>query len=351
MKALVLCAGLGTRLRPFTFSTAKHLLPIANKPVLHSVIENLVCVGATQIGIVVSPESRPLIETAIQDGAKFGAQVTYIMQMRACGLADACAGATDFIGNEPFIVHLGDCLLPEGLVNATQCFREAGANAVIVLKPVDDPRRFGVAEVEAGRIVRLVEKPDEPRSDLAIVGVYLFDHHIWESIGRIKPSRRDEYEITDAIQDLIDHDLQVIPFVAEGRWTDMGKPEDLLDANRAMLDGLDALLLGTIDATSKIDGTVSIAVGARVIASTIRGPVVIGANTLVENAQIGPHVSLGEAVRVSGATLKNCVVMDGSEVLNLETPLVDSVIGRNAKVRGKHARQRLLLGDCCEVDV
>jgi glucose-1-phosphate thymidylyltransferase len=353
MKAVVLCAGLGTRLRPLTFSTAKHLIPVANKPVLFYGIESLVEVGAREIGIVVSRESRPVIQNAVDDGSRWGAVVTYIEQHHPRGLAHACACAEEFVGGEPFIMYLGDNLLPDGLRAPVELFRSTGANAVVLLKEVDDPSRFGIAEIEGNRIVRLVEKPKEPRSNLAIVGGYIFDRNIFDSIRRISPSWRGEYEITDAIQDLVDRGFTVLPYVVPGWWKDTGKPEDILDANRVVLDGMRSAIEGTVDEASELRGTVIVSAGAEVVHCRIQGPVIIGREARIFGATLGPYVSLGDRVHVRNSRLSNCVVMEDTTIDHVELPLRDSLIGRRVVLRG-HGQEpgmRLLLGDYCEVEL
>ncbi len=353
MKAIVLCAGLGTRLRPLTFSTAKHLIPVANKPVLYFGIESLVEVGVHEIGMIVSRESRPIIQNALDDGSRFGAAISYIEQTEPRGLAHACACAESFIGGEPFIMYLGDNLIPEGLRAPTALFEGEKANAVVMLKPVDDPSSFGIAELDGGRIVRLVEKPKEPKSNLAIVGGYLFDNNIFDSIRRIKPSWRNEYEITDAIQDLIDRGFKVLPYVMPGWWKDTGKPADILDANRALLDTLSARVEGKIDAASKLEGMVILGPDSEIVNSRIRGPVIIGAQTKVVEADVGPYTSLGDRVHVVRSRVENSVIMDDSWVQDLAEPLCDSLIGRKVRVSGRGDKQgsRLLLGDFCETEI
>jgi glucose-1-phosphate thymidylyltransferase len=354
MKAIVLCAGLGTRLRPLTFSIAKHLIPVANKPVLFFGIESLVAVGARDIGIIVSQESQKIIQNAVDDGQRWGARVTYIEQPQPRGLAHAAQCAESFIGGEPFVMFLGDNLLPEGMRAPVELFRRTGAHAVVMLKAVDDPSRFGIAEIDGDRITRLVEKPKQPRSNLAIVGGYVFSPEIFASIRRIKPSWRNEYEITDAIQDLIDRGLTVVPYVVQGWWKDTGKPEDILDANRAMLETMHAEVRGTVDATSTIEGPVSIGEGSEVIRSRIRGPVIIGAEARIVDAEIGPFTSLGDRVHVIGSRVEDSVVMEDCLIRNLRQPLRRSLLGSKVQVTGNAEAPdalRLLLGDFCEVDL
>jgi len=354
MKAILLCAGLGTRLRPLTFSTAKHLVPVANKPVLFFGIESLVAVGAREIGIIVSKESRKIIQNAVDDGSRWGARVTYIEQLEPRGLAHAAQCAESFVGDEPFVMYLGDNLIPEGLSGATELFRQSGANAVVMLKAVDDPVHFGIAETDGARIVRLVEKPKQPRSNLAIVGGYFFDHNIFESIRRIKPSWRNEYEITDAIQDLIDRKLAVVPYVMQGWWKDAGKPQDIIEANRAVLQHLGTDVQGTVDAESTLEGAVTIGPDTEVINSHIRGPVVIGMEARIVNAQIGPFTALGDRVHVINSRIEDSVVMEDSQIRDLRQPVIGSLLGRKVQVnggRGERVGLRLLLGDCCEADL
>jgi glucose-1-phosphate thymidylyltransferase len=320
MKAIVLCAGLGTRLRPLTFSTAKHLIPVANKPVLFFGIESLVAVGARRIGIIVSKESRSLIQNAVDDGQRWGAEVTYIEQPQPRGLAHAAQCAQSFVGTDPFVMYLGDNLIPEGLTRAVELFRRGAANALVMLKAVDNPSSFGIAELDGERIVGLVEKPAHPRSNLAIVGGYVFDHNIFESIARIKPSWRNEYEITDAIQDLIERGLTVLPYIVGGWWKDTGKPADILDANRVILQEIAPVVRGTVDSNSRIEGNVSIGQGSEII----------------------------------GSHIEDSVVMEDSVIRNVRGPVIGSLIGRKVQVSStpsKGSGMRLLLGDFCETDL
>jgi glucose-1-phosphate thymidylyltransferase len=354
MKAIVLCAGLGTRLRPLTFSTAKHLIPVANKPVLFFGIESLVEVGAQDIGIIVSKESRSVIQNAVDDGQRWGARVTYIEQPQPRGLAHAAQCARPFIGSDPFVMYLGDNLIPEGLSAAAEQFQRSGANAVVMLKAVDDPSQFGIAQLEGDRIVRLIEKPKKPPSNLAIVGGYFFDHHIFESIERIKPSWRNEYEITDAIQDLIDRGLKVVPYIVTGWWKDAGKPDDILDANRAMLQQLASAIHGRVDSSSTIEGPVSIGRDTEIIGSRIIGPAIIGEEARIINAQIGPFASIGDRVRITGSRVEDSVVMEDCVIRDVRQPVVRSLLGRRVQLTGKTGGSeslRLILGDLCETDL
>lgn len=352
MKAIILCAGLGTRLRPLTFSTAKHLIPVANKPVLFYALENLVQVGVEDVAIIVSRESRPIIAAAVGNGSRWSLRVEYIEQVAPRGLAHACQCAESFVGSEPFVMYLGDNLIPEGLSGAVSRFRSSNAYAVVMLKEVPDPRAFGIAELSGEAIVRLVEKPVEPRSNLAIVGGYLFQPEIFESIRRIKPSWRNELEITDAIQNLIERGLSVAPYVMKGWWKDAGKPEDILDANRAVLDVMQHHMEGECDTETAIVGNVTIGPGARVERSRLVGPLVIGANAIVTRCQIGPNVSLGDGAEVRDSIVENSVVMARTRIMELNGEgLRDSLIGSDAFIEGRANGPvvRLLLGDNCVV--
>jgi len=352
MKAIILCAGLGTRLRPLTFSTAKHLIPVGNKPVLFYAIESLAAVGVGEIGIIISRESRPVIEGALGDGSTWGVQTTYIEQSEPRGLAHACQCAEGFVGDDSFVMFLGDNLIPEGLSGAVARFEESGAQAVVMLKEVSDPRAFGIAELEGGEIVRLVEKPAEPKSNLAIVGGYVFQPDIFESIRRIKPSWRNEFEITDAIQNLIDRQMRVVPYVVEGWWKDAGKPDDILDANRIILDGMTHRVAGAVDRASVVPGDVTIGAGALVERVVFKGPVIIGPNARVRDAEIGPWVSIGDGAEVVGSKLENSVVMADSTITGVAGGVRDSLIGKSVKISGGGSGAgpvRLLLGDLSEV--
>ncbi len=344
MKAIVLCAGLGTRLRPLTFTTAKHLIPVANKPVLYYGIEYLRNVGIREIGVIVSKDSYPPISAALENGARWGVQITYIEQPEPKGLAHAAACARGFLGEEPFLMFLGDTLVPEGLGGLVRSF-ERGVDAVVMLKAVDDPSAFGIAVVEGDRIVRLVEKPKDPPSNLAIVGAYLFTPEIFPSIERIRPSWRNEYEITDAIQDLVDRGRTARAYVVRGWWKDTGKPEDILEANRVLLETIEARVAGTIDPDSSVIGKVAVGVGTVVTRSTLIGPLVIGADARIDGSVVGPHVAAGDRVRLLGCTIRNSVILEDASILNPQRPLEGCLIGRNARIWGAASAVQLVLAD------
>jgi glucose-1-phosphate thymidylyltransferase len=354
MKAIVLCAGLGTRLRPLTFSTAKHLIPVANKPVLFFGIESLVEIGAREIGIIVSKESRSVIQNAVDSGARWGAQVSYVEQPQPRGLAHAAQCAREFVGTDPFVMYLGDNLIPEGLSGAAEHFRHRGANAVVMLKAVDDPSQFGIAQLDGNRIVRLIEKPKNPPTNLAIVGGYFFDHHIFESIDRIKPSWRNEYEITDAIQDLIDRGLIVAPYVVTGWWKDAGKPNDILEANQVMLQKIGTAIHGKVDSASVVEGAVCVGADTEISGSKVVGPAIVGAECRIIDAEIGPFASIGDRVHVIGSRVADSVVMDDTVIQHVRQPVVHSLLGRRVQLAGTAAGQesvRLVLGDFCESEL
>jgi len=351
MKGLILSGGKGTRLRPLTYTSAKQLVPVANKPVLFYGIEALVAAGITDIGIVVG-DTHAEIRAAVGDGARFGARVTYIEQDAPRGLAHAVLISESFIGNDPFVMYLGDNLLNRGIVEFVEQFVKEKPAAQILLTPVPDPQMFGVAELKDGKVVRLVEKPKEPKTNLALVGVYMFGPEIFTSAKRIKPSFRNELEITDAIQDLIDRGLQVNPHLVSGWWKDTGKLEDMLEANRLILETLAPRMDGTVDNSSRIDGTVVIEAGAIVENSVIRGPAIIGPGARIRNAYIGPFTSIGKDVEIHHSEVEHSIVLEGALIHDLDVRVADSLIGRGVKIHRlplKPSAHRFMLGDNSEV--
>lgn len=351
MKGLILSGGKGTRLRPLTYTSAKQLVPVANKPVLFYGIEALVAAGITDIGIVVG-ETEAEIRAAVGDGAKWGAQITYIPQDAPRGLAHAVLIAEPFIGADPFVMYLGDNLLKSGIVEFVEQFVKEKPAAQILLTPVPDPQMFGVAELKDDKVVRLVEKPKEPKTNLALVGVYMFGPEIFASVKTIKPSFRNELEITDAIQDLIDRGLRVTPHLVSGWWKDTGKLEDMLEANRLILQTLTSANDGSVDGASKIEGTVVIEAGAVVENSVIRGPAVIGPGARIKNAYVGPFTSIGRDVEISHSEIEHSIVLEGALIHDIDTRVADSLIGRGVKIHRlplKPAAHRFMLGDNSEV--
>jgi glucose-1-phosphate thymidylyltransferase len=358
MKGLILSGGAGTRLRPITHTSAKQLVPIANKPILFYGIEAMAAAGIREIGIIIG-ETGNEIRAAVGDGSQFGVAVTYIPQDAPLGLAHCVLIARDFLGDDDFVMYLGDNMLEQGLNEFVSEFvaARAGANgptAQIVLCHVDDPRQFGVAEVtKDGHVVRLVEKPQNPPSDLALVGVYLFDKTIHDAVRAIAPSARGELEITDAIQWLVDQGRIVHHKVLAGWWLDTGKKDPLLECNRLVLEVLEPKNEGKVDASSQIEGRVVIEEGAVVTHSRIRGPVVIGAGSVVDHSYIGPYTSLGRNCTVKQSEMEHSVVLDGSSIIDIHR-MTDSLIGRDVQVT-KSAQKpkalRLMLGDDSKVEL
>jgi len=351
MKGLILSGGKGTRLRPLTYTSAKQLVPVANKPVLFYGIEALVEAGITDIGIVVG-DTQAEIRAAVGDGSRWGAKVTYIPQDAPRGLAHAVLISEAFVGRDPFVMYLGDNLLNRGIVEFVEKFVKDGPAAQILLTPVPDPQMFGVAELKDNKVVRLVEKPKEPKTNLALVGVYMFGPEIFESVKRIKPSFRNELEITDAIQDLIDRGLQVNPHLVDGWWKDTGKLEDMLEANRLILETLTTRVDGSINETSRLDGTVVIEAGAVVEDSVIRGPAIIGPGARIIHAYIGPFTSIGKDVEIRQSEIEHSIVLEGALIHDLDVRVADSLIGRGVKIHRlplKPKAHRFMLGDNSEV--
>jgi glucose-1-phosphate thymidylyltransferase len=351
MKGLILSGGKGTRLRPLTYTSAKQLVPVANKPVLFYGVEALVAAGVTDIGVVVG-DTHAEIRGALGDGSAFGAKITYIEQDAPRGLAHAVLISEPFIGRDPFVMYLGDNLLNRGIVEFVDQFVKEKPAAQILLTPVPDPQMFGVAELKGDKVTRLVEKPKEPKSNLALVGVYMFGPEIFNSVRTIKPSFRNELEITDAIQDLIDRGLRVTPHLVSGWWKDTGKLEDMLEANRLILETLTPRVDGTVDAHSRIEGTVVVEKGAVVEHSVIRGPAIIGRGARIINGYVGPFTSIGPDVEINRSEIEHSIVLEGSVIHDLETRVSDSLIGRGVKIHRlplKPVAHRFMLGDNSEV--
>jgi glucose-1-phosphate thymidylyltransferase len=354
LKGLILSGGAGTRLRPITHTSAKQLVPVANKPVLFYGIEALVEAGVKEIGIIIAPETGDEIREAAGDGSQFGAEITYIVQDRPAGLAHAVLTAEQFIAGAPFVMYLGDNLLRDGLRGLVQTFVEHSPDALILLTPVEDPSSYGVAELDGERIVRLIEKPKDPPSNLALVGVYLFTPAIFDAARALQPSWRGELEITEAIQGLIDDGHRVQSEVVSGWWKDTGQLADMLEANRLVLEELQTRLDGTIDGESRVEGRVVLEAGASLTRSVVRGPAVIGAGACVEDAYIGPYTSLGADVHVRRSEVEHSIILAGSVVEDLETRMEASLLGRNVKLTrsdGPPKTLRLLVGDNSEIKI
>ncbi|MFM7449581.1 MAG: glucose-1-phosphate thymidylyltransferase [Leptolyngbyaceae cyanobacterium] len=356
MKALILSGGKGTRLRPLTHTGAKQLVPVANKPILWYGIEAIVAAGITDIGIIISPETGGEIQSKTGNGDRFGANITYILQDNPAGLAHAVKVARPFLGDTPFVMYLGDNLIQHPLNQFVTLFKEQHKDALILLRQVLNPSAFGVAKVDSqGRVLHLVEKPKVPPSNLALVGIYFFANTIHEAIDRIQPSARGELEITDAIQDLINHRHLVEAQQIEGWWLDTGKKDDLLEANQIVLDTcLTTSIQGEIDQQSQISGRVQIGAGTRLINCTVRGPVTIGNNCHLENCFIGPFSSIADEVYLTDVDLEHSVILQGAHVTGIHQRVVDSVIGQRARVVTTHQRPkalRFMIGDDCQVEV
>lgn len=353
MKALILSGGKGTRLRPITHTSAKQLVPVANKPILFYAIEAIRNAGITDVGIIVG-DTHTEIEAAVGDGRRFGVKVTYIHQEAPLGLAHAVKISQEFMGDEPFVMFLGDNLIKEGITELTERFRREKPNSQILLAHVKNPQDFGVAELDGERVVRLIEKPTVPPSDLALVGVYMFDSNIFEAVNAIQPSARGELEITDAIQYLIDHGYDVRPHIVSGWWKDTGKLDDMLEANRLVLDTIETKVEGELDEKSSVEGRVCIGKGTKLFNSTVRGPAVIGEGCIIENAYIGPFTSVSHNTRICDSEIEHSIVLDNACIQNINTRIEDSLIGKNSVIKrsGRMPKAyRFMVGDNSEVSV
>jgi len=348
MKGLILSGGKGTRLRPLTHTAAKQLVPVANKPILFYVIENLVRAEIRDLGIIISPETGDLVRAEVGDGSRWGAEVTYIMQGEPAGLAHAVQTAQPFLGDSPFVMYLGDNLISSNLATFLTAFREGALDALLLLKEVENPSQFGIAELDSqGRLVRLVEKPQNPPSNLALVGVYFFTAAIHQAIAGLSPSWRGELEITDAIQRLLEMGKRVDWRTLEGWWLDTGKKDDLLSANSQVLDTwIEREILGEVDPDSRVIGRVAIGAGTQVLNSTVRGPVVIGSHCLIKDSFIGPFTSIGDHSHVESSVIEHSVLLTGVTIFQVDR-LEDSLLGRHARVarHNRHRSLQLLLGD------
>lgn len=355
MKGLILSGGKGTRMRPLTYTSAKQLIPVANKPVLVYGIEAIVAAGISDIAIIVSPETGDEIRECIGDGSKFRANVSYIQQDAPRGLAHAVLTAEPFLRDSAFVMYLGDNLLQHGITPLVEEYRALECNSEILLTKVPNPSQFGVAELSPdGRVIQLTEKPAHPKSDLALVGVYMFDENIFDAAKAIKPSKRGELEITDAIQWLLDHNFTVHPHIVKGWWKDTGKIEDMLEANRTVLDTFERIVRGDIQGTSSIEGKVVIEEGAQIIDSVVRGPVIIGSGARVEHAYVGPYTSIGNRCALEHCEIENSIVLENSTIAHVNGRIEASLIGKNVKITRTHrkpAAYRFMLGDNSEVGI
>ncbi|MEA2273085.1 MAG: glucose-phosphate thymidylyltransferase [Solirubrobacteraceae bacterium] len=353
LKGLILSGGRGTRLRPITHTSAKQLVPVANKPVLFYGIEAMAQAGIVDVGIIIAPETGDEIRTAVGDGSQFGVAVTYLVQDEPLGLAHAVLTAEPFLGAHPFVMYLGDNLLQGGISDLVAAFRANEPDALILLTPVPDPQNYGVAELDGDRVVRLVEKPANPATNLALVGVYMFTASVHEAAKAIEPSDRGELEITDAIQRLVDTGQRVEPHVVQGWWKDTGRLEDMLEANRLVLDNIEASVEGEL-VDSQVDGRVVVEPGARLERSTVRGPAIIGAGTRLIDAYIGPYTAIGEGCLIENAEVEHSILLGGSSVRDLDGRMESSLLGRNVAIK-RDRRQprafRFMVGDNSEISI
>lgn len=353
LKGLILSGGAGTRLRPITHTSAKQLVPVANKPVLFYGIEALVEAGVTEIGIIIAPVTGVEIREAVGDGSRFGAEVTYIEQAEPAGLAHAVLTAEEFLDGSSFVMYLGDNLLRNGISSLVESFRANSPEAIILLTEVDDPSSFGVAELDGDRVIGLVEKPENPPSNMALVGVYLFSPAIMEAARKLEPSWRGELEITEAIQGLIEDGREVQSEIVRGWWKDTGQLADMLEANRLVLEEIVTRIDGELE-NSKVEGRVILEEGAVLRGSVVRGPAVIGAGAIVEDAYIGPYTSIGADVSVRRSEIEHSILLSGATVEDLGTRMEASLLGRDVKVTrsdGPPRTLRLLVGDRSEIEI
>ncbi len=353
LKGLILSGGKGTRLRPITHTSAKQLIPVANKPVLFYGIEAMAQAGIKDVGIIIAPETGDEIRAAAGDGSRFGIRLTYIVQDAPLGLAHAVLTAEDFLGDCPFVMYLGDNLLQGGIEDLVKAFRQHGPDALILLTPVPDPEHYGVAELSDGAVRRLVEKPVHPTTDLALVGVYMFTPAVHTAARAIEPSGRGELEITDAIQHLLDSGRRVDPHIVHGWWKDTGRLDHILAANRLVLDTIEERIQGDLS-ESQVDGRVVIEPGAQLERSTVRGPAIIGAGTSLIDCYIGPYTAVGEHCLIENAEVEHSILLAGSSVRNLAGRMESSLLGRNVTI-ARDQRQprayRFLVGDNSEVGI
>jgi len=353
MKGLILSGGKGTRLRPLTFTQAKQLVPVANKPVLFYGIEALADAGIKDIGIIVG-DTKAEIKEACGDGRRWGIKITYIEQDEPLGLAHAVLVSEGFLGRDSFVMYLGDNILKSGIKSLVAEFKQKKPNSLILLTEVPNPQMFGVAELRKGKVVKLVEKPKSPKSNLALVGVYMFDFHIFEAARAIKPSGRKELEITDAIQYLVDQGYRVIPHLVSGWWKDTGKIEDILEANRLILENIATRIEGSVDSASKINGNVIIEKDVLVRNSTIRGPAIIGEKTEIVDSYIGPFTSIQRGCKIIQTEVEHSIILEGSEIRDVGSRIDESLIGRGVKIfkgSAKPSVYRFMVGDKSEIGI
>ena len=355
MKGLILSGGKGTRLYPITYTRAKQLVPVANKPVLFRVIEAIHDAGIDDIGIVVGDTANEIKE-AVGTGRRWGIKITYIQQEAPLGLAHAVKVSQDYLGTDKFVMFLGDNVIEGGISGLISQFESSDYNCQIVLTPVDNPSRYGVAELDPDtrRIIRLVEKPRNPPSDLVLVGIYMFDETVWEAVQAITPSWRGELEITDAIQYLVNKGYNVHPYIHRGWWIDTGEPGEMLEANDLVLDEIDHRIEGYVDRDSQVNGKVTIEKGAEIINSRIRGPAIIGEDARIVNSYVGPFTSIYHNVLIENSEIEHSMVLEHSQILDIPYRIEDSLIGRDSKITRSPIKPKALkmtLGDHSHVGI
>ena len=354
LKGLILSGGTGTRLRPITYTSAKQLVPVANKPVLFYGIEAMAAAGIRELGIIIAPETGEEIRGAAGDGSRFGVEITYIVQDAPLGLAHAVLTAEPFLGSDPFVMYLGDNLLQGGIADLVEAFRSNAPDALILLTPVPDPENYGVAELdESGNVKQLVEKPSEPATDLALVGVYMFTSPIHEAARAIEPSARGELEITDAIQWLVDDGRRVESHIVRGWWKDTGRLDDMLEANRLILETIVRRVEGEL-IDSQVDGRVVVEPGALLERATVRGPAIIGSGAVLRDAYVGPYTAVGAGCVIEGAEVEHSILLEASSVRGLEGRMESSLLGKNVAI-SRDDRQprayRFMVGDNSEIGI
>lgn len=356
MKALITAGGKGTRLRPITHTSNKHLIPLANKPMLFYAIEAVVKAGITDVGIVVNPDTQDEIKKALGQGKSWGINITYVLQETPMGLAHAVKVSQKFIGKDSFVFYLGDNVVIESIQKFIDNFLKNNKNCQLVLARVKDPERFGVPELRKGKIVSVEEKPSRPKSPYAVTGIYIYDHHIFEAVHHIHPSARGELEISDAHQYLIDHGYEVGYSEITGWWKDTGKPEDLLEANRLILDRVlqPTDNDGKVDSSSDIAGKVILEKGAQIIRSQIRGPVIIGENTVVENSYIGPFTSIHHGCEIRNSEVEYSILLENCRIIDVHTRIERSLLGREVEIvkcSSKPLTQKFIVGDQSRIEL
>jgi glucose-1-phosphate thymidylyltransferase len=352
LKALILSGGKGTRLRPLTFTLAKQLIPVANKPILGYVLDQVAKAGITEAGIIIAPETGQYVKDYVKDGSEWRMGIEYIVQ-EPLGIAHAVKQAHKFLGESSFVMCLGDNLQGKGLNNLIKRFQEEKLDCLILLKEVPDPEHFGIAVLDSkGEVIKLVEKPKNPPTNLAVVGTYIFSPNIHKAVDRIKPSWRNELEITDAIQEMINMGFKVKAEVLDSWWIDTGKKDDILAANSIVLDQYIQRDIRGATTESTIEGRVLVSTGAKISKSTVRGPCIIGKDAMIENSFIGPYTSIGDGSQVMNSNVEYCILMDGTTVIDIER-LENSLLGRKSKVM-KNPKSRSItvhIGDYSEVEV